>query len=74
MIVVREDMSEAVNFYSRRTLLALFLSNLLVQQLLMIQAVFLVILTRALLPKVNGLHISYSIRTKPTFALHTLKM
>lgn len=77
LISFREDMSNlkkryAVDFHIQRTLLALYLSNLLVQ--LLIQAVFLAILIRALLPKVNGLPISYSARTRPTFALHMLKM
>lgn len=80
MVSIREDMSNLkkrwvdlwVDFHVQRTLLALYLSNLLVQ--LLIQAVFLAILIRALLPKLNGLPISYSTRTKPTFALHMLKM
>lgn len=46
----------------KRTLLALYLSNSLVP--LLIQAGFLAILIRILLPKVNGLPVSESTRTK----------
>lgn len=60
MISIREYMSNlkkrwAVDFHIQRTLLALYLSNLLV--VLLIQAVFLAILIRALLPKLSGLPI-----------------
>lgn len=77
MLSIREDMRNlkkrwVVDFHIQRTMFALYLSNLLAQ--LLIQAVLLAILIRALLPKVNGLPISHSARTKPTFAWHMLKI
>lgn len=61
-ILIREGISclkkKTVDFHFQRTLLALYLSNLSAQ--LLIQAVFLTILIRAVLPKVSGLTISRS--------------
>lgn len=49
---------KTVDFHFQRTLFALYLSNLSAQ--LLIQAVFLTILIKAVLPKVSGLPISCS--------------
>lgn len=75
LISISGDMSclkkrGAVDFHFQRTFLALYLSNLLVR--LLIQAIFLAILIRVSLPKVNDLPISCSNPHCPPRSLHLL--